>query len=73
LTPLSNLKPEENMTPLELKKLKAQQAQVAAARMDLEVRVDEHKENIDRLEASIAIQIAKEAELGQKIKEEESK
>jgi hypothetical protein len=61
------------MTPLELKKLKAQQAQVAAARMDLEVRIDEHKENIDRLELSVAIQLAKESELGLKIKEEESK
>jgi hypothetical protein len=61
------------MSPLDLKKLKVEQARVIAARMELEMRIDEFKENIDRLEASIVIQKEKEAELIQKISAEETK
>jgi len=61
------------MTPLEIKKLKAEKARVVSARMDLEIRIDEHKENIERLETSIAIQTAKEQELEDQIKTEELK
>lgn len=61
------------MTPIEFKRLKVELARVVSARMEQELRIDEHKENIDRLEQSITIQLAKEAELGQKIKDFESK
>lgn len=61
------------MSPLDLKKIKVEQARVVAARMELEMRIDEFKENIERLEASIVIQLAKEVELAQKIKDEESR
>lgn len=57
------------MTPLEIKKLKVELLRVAAARGELELRIDEHKENIERLEANIQIQLAKESELDGKIKE----
>jgi len=36
--------------------------------MEQELRIDEHKENIERLENSIAISQAKEIELAEKIK-----
>lgn len=57
------------MTPLEIKKLKVELLRVAAARAELELRIDEHKENIERLEANIQIQLTKEGELDAKIKE----
>lgn len=60
------------MTPIELKRLKVELARVVSARMEQELRIDEHKENIDRLEAAIIVQQAKEAELLEKIKEAES-
>lgn len=59
------------MTPIELKRLKVELVRVQAARMDQELRIDEHQENIDRLQQAIAIQQAKEAELTQKIAEAE--
>lgn len=61
------------MTPIELKRLKVELARVTSARMEQELRIDEHKENIERLEAAILIQQAKEAELTEKIKEESAK
>lgn len=60
------------MTPIELKRLKVELSRVQSARMEQELRIDEHNENIDRLKASIIIQEAKEAELTQKIKDAES-
>ena len=60
------------MTPIELKRLKVELSRVQSARMEQELRIDEHQENIDRLKQSIAIQEAKEAELTQKIKNEEA-
>jgi hypothetical protein len=60
------------MTPIELKRLKVELARVQSARMEQELRIDEHNENIERLQAAILIQQAKEAELTQKIKDAES-
>lgn len=60
------------MSPIELKRVKVELQRVISARMEQELRIDEHKENIERLEQSILIQQAKEAELSQKIKDEES-
>ena len=59
------------MTPIELKRLKVELARVTSARMEQELRIEEHKENIERLEAAIIVQSAKEAELEQKIKDAE--
>lgn len=60
------------MTTIELKRLKVELARVQSARMEQELRIDEHKENIERLEAAILVQQAKEAELAQKIKDAEA-
>lgn len=60
------------MTPIELKRLKVELARVQSARMEQELRIDEHNENIERLQAAILVQEAKEAELTQKIKDAES-
>ena len=57
------------MSPIEIKKLKVELMQVQAARASLELRIDERKEEIERIEANILIQIAKEEELSQKIKD----
>lgn len=56
------------MTPIEIKRMKVELARVTSARMEQELRIDEHKENIDRLESSIVIQKQKEEELSEKIK-----
>lgn len=55
------------MTPLELKKMKLELMKVSAARLELECRIDDFKESIARLEASIQVQIEKEQELIAKI------
>lgn len=60
------------MLPIELKRIKVELARVTSARMEQELRIDEHMENIDRLKQSILIQQAKEAELAEKIKDAES-
>lgn len=59
------------MSPIDLKRLKVELQRVISARMEQELRIDEHKENIERLEQTIAVQQAKEAELAQKIKDAE--
>lgn len=61
------------MTPIELKRLKVELARVQSARMEQELRIDEHNENIERLQQAILVQQAKEAELTEKIKNEENK
>lgn len=63
------------MTTLELKKLKVELLNVAAARAGQELRIEEQLENIKRLQDQIQIQLAKEAELTEKIAaaEQESK
>lgn len=57
------------MTPIELKRLKLELMKVSAARLELECRIDDYKESIAKLEASIEIQLAKEAELTAKLEE----
>ncbi len=57
------------MTALELKRMKLELMKVAAARLELECRIDDYKESIVKLESSIEIQLAKEAELSAKIEE----
>jgi len=59
------------MSPLEIKKLKVELLMVASARAQLELRIDEHLDNIERIKVSIDVQVAKEAELAAKIKEME--
>lgn len=61
------------MSPIELKRLKVELQRVISARMEQELRIDEHKENIERLEHTITVQEAKEAELAQKIKDAQAK
>lgn len=56
------------MTPIEIKRLKVELARVQSARLEQELRIDEHKENIERLEQNIVIQMNKEAELTEKIR-----
>jgi hypothetical protein len=55
------------MTALELKRIKVELINVAAARANLELKIDESLDNIRRLEDNIAIQKDKEAELQAKI------
>lgn len=55
------------MTSLELKKIKVELLNVAAARATLELRIEEYHDNIRRLEDNIVIQQAKEQELQAKI------
>ena len=57
------------MTNLELMRIKAELLNVAAARANLEVKVEESMENIKRLQDNIVIQKAKENELAAKIAE----
>lgn len=56
------------MTAIELKRLKVELQRVLSARMEQELKIDEFNENIQRLEANIQIQMAREAELAEKIK-----
>ena len=57
------------MTPYELKKLQVEFKRVNAAREEQELRVLEFQEQIARIEASIAISLAKEEELAAKMAE----
>ncbi len=59
------------MSPLELKRMKLELIKVAAARHELEFRVEERLEDINRLKDNIRIQEAKEIELKEKIAAEE--
>jgi hypothetical protein len=54
---------------LEQMKIKAELARVVAARMELEYKQEEYKYHIERLGKDITIQVEKESELQQKIKE----
>lgn len=56
------------MNPLELKRAEMELAKVAAARIELEFKILERKEDIARLEAHILVQLDKEKELSDKIK-----
>jgi hypothetical protein len=55
------------MSALEIKKAEAERARVYSARLDLELKLEEMKESITRIENNIKIQIDKESELEAKI------
>lgn len=55
------------MTPLELKRIKLELIHVSAARAELEFRIEEKMDEIERLKKNIAIQQEKEIELREKI------
>ena len=55
------------MTPLELKRMKLELVKVAAARNEIEFRIEERLDEISRLQEHIKVQEAKEAELKSKI------
>ena len=55
------------MTPLELKRIKLELIKVAAARCEIEFRIEERLDEIERLKDHVKIQEAKEAELQAKI------
>lgn len=61
------------MNPLEIKKIRVEYKKVNAAREDLELRILEAQDNIKRLEDHVKIQMAKEDELSEKIKQLEQK
>lgn len=56
------------MTPLEKKKIQAELAAVYSARLNLEFRIEESLENIERMKEHIKIQEDKEKELSDKLK-----
>jgi len=55
------------MSPLELKRMKLELIKVSAARAELEFKIEERLEDINRLKDNIKIQEAREAELQVKI------
>lgn len=55
--------------PYELKKVQVEYKRVNAAREEQELRILELQEQIERLETSIAVSLAKEDELQAKIKQ----
>jgi hypothetical protein len=55
------------MSPLELKKIQVELLRVQAAKGEMELRVQERMEEIQRLEDSIKISEAKEQELQAKL------
>lgn len=56
---------------LEKKKTQVELMRVQTARMELEYKIEERKEEIRRMEEHIKIQIDKEVELNEKLKEME--
>lgn len=57
---------------LEFKKTQVELMRVTTARMELEYKIEERKEEIKRMEDHIQIQVQKEAELTNKMKEMEN-
>lgn len=57
------------MSPLELKKLQVELLRVGAAKAEMELRIHERQEEIERLLEHIKTQEAKEAELKAKLAE----
>lgn len=53
---------------LEKKKLQVELIRVQAARMELELKIEERQEEIKRLESHIEIQKTKEIQLAEKLK-----
>jgi phage shock protein A len=56
---------------LEYKKVKAELAAVIAAKYDLEFRLEQARDTMERISHNIQIQIQKEEELDKKLKEME--
>jgi hypothetical protein len=61
------------MLPIELKKLKLELMKVQSAKYELELRIDESNEQIQRLKEHIKIQEKRENELIDLISNEENK
>ena len=57
------------MTPIEIKKMKLEIARVTTAKLDLEIRLDERLQEIEKIKEYIVVQEAKEAELNAKLEE----
>lgn len=57
------------MSILETKKVEAEKARVYSARLDLELRLEELKEAIIRIEENIQVQLKRENELALQIEE----
>lgn len=55
------------MNHIDKKKLELELIRVQAARMDMEIRIEEMKEEMLRLDGHIAVQVAKEIELKAKL------
>lgn len=56
-------------TPLEIKKIKAELLRVQAAKADMEVRIEDHMENISRLNVQMDLSSQKELELQKQLQE----
>lgn len=59
------------MSQLDIKRMKLELVKVAAARAELEFRIEERMDEVNRIKDHIQIQLDKEAELQQKISEAE--
>jgi C4-dicarboxylate-specific signal transduction histidine kinase len=59
------------MSSLDIKRMKLELVKVAAARAELEFRVEERLDEINRIQEHIKVQLDKEADLQQKIADAE--
>lgn len=59
------------MSALDLKRMKLEMLKVAAARAELEFRVEERLDEINRIQEHIKVQLDKEADLAAKIADAE--
>lgn len=59
------------MSPLDLKRKRVELLRVSAAKAELELRIHERMEEVERLQEHIKISEAKEVELAQAIKDAE--
>lgn len=55
------------MDSLEIKKIKAELARVTAAKLEMEYRIEERLQEIERLKEQVKLQNAKEQELTNKL------
>lgn len=55
------------MSPIEIKKLKLEIARVTTAKLDLEIRLEERLQEIEKIKEYIAVQETKETELNDKL------
>lgn len=56
------------MSPIEVKRKELELIKVAAARHELEFKIMEREEEIERIKTSIEVQLKKEAELKEELK-----